>query len=203
MCCRSPVPILWFCSCGHGCSFVPQGLCAVWWKQSASKGNPHCSPKQSWSAACSQPRALSLQPLSEANQLVLPVLAQIVTLTSELLVNASAEQHRGFQSNGEVIWEVENGQETPKGDNHLEAYPCPAPGYVWSHFLDCFEGLSMWLLQPAHSSTGYKRIDEFVALSSLALLCFWWLLVAVLWVLKRIGMCPAAASLLYSKLTTA
>lgn len=44
-------------------------------------------------------------------------------------------------------------------------------------------------------------IDEFVAFSS-ALLCVWWLLVAVLWVLKRIGMCPAAAALLYSKLTT-
>lgn len=55
-----------------------------------SKDNAHCPPKQSWSAVCSQPRALSLQPLSEANQLVLPVLAQTVTWTSELLVPASA-----------------------------------------------------------------------------------------------------------------
>lgn len=102
-----------------------------------SKGNLQGSPKQSWSAVCCQPRALSLQPLSEAIQLVLPALTQTVTLTSELLVTASAviAQMISKQQKSYLSSKAGNQQQTLKGDNHLDFYFCPAPGYVWSHFL--------------------------------------------------------------------
>lgn len=82
-----------------------------------SKGNLHCSPKQSWSAVCSQPRALSLQPLSEASQLVLPVLAQIVTLTSEMVVAASAVIARRIskQQKSYLRSKVENSSKPQRG----------------------------------------------------------------------------------------